>query len=234
MKNITKEARNGLKFTCLSPENVEEFDQLAGRVGACLEGGTDDIWYRGVFPEIWFWLAQRLLQDTKIPRKMKDHPEGKQYAEGDRKGQVIQVAAESDPQYVDRVAGEKGVLPTSFQPLVDEICGLVGPVKGIYGTTEELGDGEKLIAFDPARRTRQPRSIEPGKDDLEVAKSLLEQNKKQLKVTLAKLKDATGQEVVLADDSDPEAPAKNLRALGLAVKAYKRAMAEAAKNQLKA
>ena len=57
-------------------------------------------------------------------------------------------------------------------------------------------DGERLIVFDPTRRTRQPRSVEPGKDDLEVAKSLLEQNKKQLKVTLAKLKETTGQDVV--------------------------------------
>lgn len=233
MKLVTKEARNGLKFTCNSPETPAEFDQLAKREGACLESANDDIWYRGVFPEVWYWLATRLLQDHKLERKMKDHPEGKTYAEGDRKGQIIQVSAESDPQYVDRVAAGFGVDPVSFQPLVDEICAMVGPVKGIYGTTEELAEGEALIEFDPSRRVRQPRTNEPGKDDLEVAKTLLEQTKKQLKVSLAKIQEMIGTEVTLVDDSDPEAPAKNLRAVALGVKAFKRAAAEKAKNALK-
>ncbi len=234
MINVTKETRSGLKVTCPSPESPDEFDQLAKRKGACLESGNDDIWYRGVFPEFWYWMAIRVGQEYNIERPMEPNKAGRTYKEGDRKGQVIMEPVHSDPEFVDFVAAQQNVKAPVFQPLADEICNMVGPVTGVFGTDYSLPAGERLIAFDPSRRVRAERVNEPGKDDLEVAKGLLEQTKKQLKVSLGKITAVTGQEITLVDDSDPDAAAKNLRIVGLAIKAFKKATLELAKTGLKA
>lgn len=223
MKTLTQQARNGLIFTCPTPETTEEFDGLAGRVGASLVSACDLIWHYGVIPEIWYWLAVRLAQESGIERRMKKHPEGKTYQEVGRKGQVIQVPAESDAQYVDRVAAEQGVAPTSYQPIVDEICKMVGPVNAIYGTDVELIHGERLIDFDPSRLGSERRRNEPDPKDLEDAKGLVDQTKNNLKVSLAKIEYLTGTVVELVDESDPDHAGKNLQIVAVALKKYKKA-----------
>lgn len=233
MKAVTKEARNGLKVTCPEPESPAEFDKLAKVEGACLRSGNDDIWYRGVFPDFWYWLAIRVAQEFNIDRPMVPNKDGKTYKEGDRKGQVILVPEHSDPQFVDWVAAKQNVAAVTFQKFADEVCNLVGPVKSVFGTDAELAAGERLIAFDPARRERAVRVNEPGKDDLLTAQGLIEQTEKNLKISLGKIAALTGSPVTLVAKTEPDAAAKNLRIVALAVKAYKKAVMEQAKSGLK-
>jgi len=74
---------------------------------------------------------------------------------------------------------------------------------------------------------------EPGKDDLLTAQGLVEQTKENLKISLGKIESVTGQKVELVSDNEPEAAAKNLRIVALAVKAYKKAVMEAARGSVK-
>jgi DNA-binding response OmpR family regulator len=81
--------------------------------------------------------------------------------------------------------------------------------------------------------TESPRTCPPDPHDFEVAKGLLDQSKENLKVSLRRITAITGQEVTLVGANEPDAPAKNLRIVALAVKAFKKTVAEHAKRGLK-
>ena len=233
MQKTTKETREGLTVTVDVPTTYEEFDQLAKEQGACLRGGIADTLYRSVFPTFHYFMAAALCVEFKLTRPMVDNKDGKTYKEGDRKGQTIQVPEHSDPEFAKWVAARQGVAVPSFQPLANEVCGLVGPATNVYSTGFDLSDGEKLISFDPSKTERTIRSTEPGKDDLLTAQGLLGQPKKNLKISLEKISTVTGQVIELVGEGDPDYVAKNLRIVALAVKAYKKVVLEQAKNGLK-
>jgi hypothetical protein len=58
----------GYKLTFKGPSTVEEYDQKAGRVGACLEDAVDNTIYRSTLPEWQEEFAKKLEEHTKQPR----------------------------------------------------------------------------------------------------------------------------------------------------------------------
>lgn len=169
MKLVTKTARNGLKFTTMTPESVQEHDTLARRDGAALEGAINDTWYRGVFPDFWEAIAYILSRKYNVERRLKPHPQGKTYAEGDRKGQPIMVSDESDPELVDRIAALQSDDPKKWlrevvQPICDEVGANGWDYENADGTIEHV-----TIAYDPSERERKERVAKPGKFDTENA-----------------------------------------------------------------
>lgn len=66
-------------FPIRVPSTAEEFDQLAGRKGACLEEAIRNIVYRSVNHEFRAALCKKLEEHTGIPR------EGREVGEGDKK-----------------------------------------------------------------------------------------------------------------------------------------------------
>jgi len=192
MKKDTVEVRNGLKFTCDVPESAAEYDKLAPKgVGTCVSDAVDNIWYRSLLPRAWKGLAAKLLELHKIPLKTKPRNDGKK----DAKGNPIMVAAESPVQYVDRVAAEKKVDPTTFQSLVDQF---VAPT----------------LKFDLTVREAQPREAGAGKANLALARTYLADPKALARVT-KNIEKLTGTKVVLTGT-----PEENEKALALGIKAF--------------
>jgi hypothetical protein len=225
MKSDTKEVRNGIKFTVPVPENATEFDTLAGEVGAHMSEANDNIWYRGVLPDCWFWLAtalnvQHIKTHPELARKMKAHPDGKKHTEGEKKGQVIMVSGESDPQYVDRVAAELKVQPTSFQSLADEICNMVGPKTKVFGTDTNLADGERLISFDPKARARGSGPA-IAKGDIEVAKQLIALGPKGFGVALKNLEKELGRKIEVPAKDHPNHDAELVKAVAIGFRDFR-------------
>jgi hypothetical protein len=58
----------GFKLRFNGPATVEEYDQAAGRVGACLEDACDNTIYRGTLPEWQSAYAERLEEVSGIKR----------------------------------------------------------------------------------------------------------------------------------------------------------------------
>lgn len=181
MQNQTKEANNGLKFGPVSvPSTPEEFDQLAKRPGACMESANNDVWYRGVFPDIWYGLALRLNKEYGTSFEMKEGPAKKD-------GTPRQVRAKSDPQHVDFIAAQQGVAATTFQKFVDEI------IADGYDEVQPDGTSKHYnIAFDPSVRERTAGPAKPGKGDMELAAQFIAQGDEKLHVTLGKITQTTG------------------------------------------
>ena len=187
MKTITKQANNGLKLTVEVPETPSEFDTLAKREGACLDGGINDTLYRGVFPDFWDAMAAVLFAEHGVEHLMKDHPDGKK----NDKGEVLQVRSESNPKYVNRVAASLGVEPTSFQSIADKICSegwdeTTTDSKGVT-TTEHYE-----LRFDPSVRERATKVPSIGKQDMADAAKFIAQGSDGLSVTLSKIAAVTG------------------------------------------
>ena len=62
----------GLAIVVQVPSTAEEFDQLAGRVGACLDEGTKNVIYRSVNHDFRKALCERLAEETGIARATVD------------------------------------------------------------------------------------------------------------------------------------------------------------------
>jgi hypothetical protein len=181
MQKQTKEVNNGLKFGPVDvPTTPDEYDQLAKRSGAVVEDANDNIWYRGVLPNIWYGLAVRLNKEYGIQFAMKAGPPKKD-------GSPRQVRAQSDPQHVDMIAAQQGVSATTFQPFVDEVIR--------EGYDEVLPDGTTKhydIKFDPSTTEHVSGPAKPGKGDVDLAKLLIEKTT-DLGASLRKIEAVTGE-----------------------------------------
>jgi len=218
MKLTTWELQGGLKFALETPTTVEEYNGLAGTRPAdenstgipVLDDAINNTMYRGPFADVRFALAKALeVEYTDPPRGRKDHPQGKK----DENGAVIQVFDESEGKYIARVAATKGVAITSFQNLLDKI---------MADNAALPTDSKDKIKLDPSQRERRgPSSTEPGKLDTETATALIAQGNKKLRISLSKIVEKVPTvDVTLVGSDDPDAAAKNLRTVALAVKAY--------------
>ena len=217
MKLTNWELQGGLKFAIETPESVNDYNQLAGTRPAdanstgvaVLDDAIDNTMYRGPFADVRYALAIRLEAEyPDVPRNRKDKPGAKP----DVEGKIEQVFDESEGKYISRVAAVKGVAVTTFQSILDDI---------MSKNTALPADSKDKIKFDPSQRERRgPSSTEPGKGDIETAKALLGASAKKLRVAITRLAQAIGTPVELVDSSVPDADAKNLRTVAMAVKAY--------------
>jgi len=109
----------GLKVNLSVPSTVEEFDQNAKRVGACLDEAVNNCVYRGSLAEFRDKFCEALAESTGVERLTKDS--GKK----DESGQPILTYTETEGDYAKRVAAEKGVEITSFQSLADSVASAI-------------------------------------------------------------------------------------------------------------
>jgi len=91
------------------PDSVEEFDQLAGRQGACLEQAVLNIIYRSVLAQFRASFCEALEESTGIARETKDTGRTRkvktEHADGSvtEETEAVLVYSETEVEYVDRV-----------------------------------------------------------------------------------------------------------------------------------
>lgn len=206
-KTITVEVRNGLKFPFSVPSDIPTFNEDAkdrppdaNGLEPVLSDAIDNNLYRGGLPEVWDKLAKAVFEEYKVARITKPHPNKEKAAKGET------VDGETDPHYVDRVAGVVGVdLDTpeglkTFQKLVDAI----GTTK--LDLTQKKGEGKSLV----------------GKGDLDMAKAYMDAGHEKLNKALQKLSKMTGEPVpVLTGDASTDQ-----RNVALLIKAGRAAFAK--------
>lgn len=141
MKTAEYKTNTGLVFKHEVPSSVEEFDQNAKKAGACLEEATNNVVYRSSLAEFRASMCEKLEEKYKEPRKTK--VSGKNKA-----GEDIVVFAETENDYIERVAALQKVEVTSFQALADEVS--------------------KSISFDASATVRKGGPIKLGKFWLEL------------------------------------------------------------------
>ena len=124
MKNTTWELQGGLTFQLPTPETIDEYNSLAGvrpadpnETGiAVLDDAIENTMYRGPFADIRKAVALAVEKEySDIPRNRKPHPNAEKAAKNET------VFNESEGKYIARVAAEKGVDISSFQPVLDKI-----------------------------------------------------------------------------------------------------------------
>lgn len=182
----------GFELTINVPSSVEEFDQLAKRAGACLTEATANVLYRGTLAEFRDTFCEELEKETGIARLTK--VTGKSKA-----GEDIIAYAETEADYVKRVAAEKSVEVSSFADLANRVAA--------------------AITFDPSATERK------GGAPKKVAKlylNIVEEVEKAagpdgLVKVAAKLSSTLGRAVTV-DVSTPEALAKSREVLAVAIK----------------
>ena len=131
---ISKVNSLGLVLSYETPDSPEEFDQLAGREGACLAESTANVLYRCTLTTFRNLFCEQLAQETGIARLTKVTG-SKKNAEGEEEETLGW--DETEQEFVHRVCAEQGVEVKSYQPLADTI------------TASE--DGK----FDPKRQERK-------------------------------------------------------------------------------
>lgn len=183
----------GLNVTLSVPESVEEFDQNAKRSGACLDEATNNVVYRGSLAEFRDSFCEKLSEQSGVSRLTKSS--GKKDADGND----ILVYAESEAEYAKRVAAEKNVEVSTFQPLADEVAA--------------------SITFDAAARERKAPAPKKLPDwAKKVAEEFLAGTKSLPKFAAAYEK-LVGQRLVVADGSQED----KVKALATACVAFKSA-----------
>jgi len=139
------------------PENVQEFDRLAKKDGACLEQGILNIIYRSVLAQFRSLFCEQVEAQTQVARETKDtgrtrkvkteHPDGSVTEETES----VLVYSETEADYLDRVihtlAQRDGVAPDEvharFAELANSLAG--------------------KIPFDPSEKERAEGSAGPKK-----------------------------------------------------------------------
>ena len=142
------------------PSSVEEFDQLAKKVGACLNEAVKNVIYRGVLNTFRAKFVEAVEAETSIARKTK--PTGK--FEKDDAGKdtevPILVYAETEGDYFDRVLANPDAPRTleSFTDLANRIAA--------------------DLVFDPSESEKKPAGPKKlSKAVLDAAKTIIDAGK---------------------------------------------------------
>jgi hypothetical protein len=137
------------------PSSVEEYDQLAGRSGACLDDAINNVIYRGVLAVFRRNLASALEKETSFPIERKQKVNAKKEPQFDAQNQPILVLAETEGDYVGRLQAHLGLDDDAFK-------------SRFANTAATVATGLK---FDPKASERAPRT--PPKTYLEAARSVI-------------------------------------------------------------
>lgn len=168
-----------LQATVLTPESVDEFDQLGGKTGLCLASGIDNDWYRGGAADLRFFFCEEFEKqvtgefhgEAGLKRKLK--PSGKKKKNADGTEEEKTVFAEGEAEYVRRalpiLAGLRGVDEVKveeFQPIVDRLMRAYETKDGLsdaytldasQARLDSNGSPVLLIRIDPSERERAER-----------------------------------------------------------------------------
>ncbi len=207
----TKEYRClGLTAKISVPSDIAEFDKLAKKDGACFDEAVSNVVYRGVLNGIRDSFCEAVQNDTKIERKTKDT--GKK----DAKGQALFVYDESEGKYIDRVQAALGLddaaFAVKFQSVMDDSTN--------PAVTAEDGTVSYPNAFDPSQTERKSLPKKLAAVYTETATRVFS-NGNQQKIA-DRILSESGTKVTFVDEgdgSDASLRAKNIEALGWAIKA---------------
>lgn len=150
----------GLNFFITEPATPDEFDKLAGKVGACVEDANSNVNYRSTFPGVRAALCEELEALTGEPRKTRDKKNAKGEVVTDKDGKPVQTPAETEKAYYNRLlAGNYEVADRA--PLEESEAQAV--------LTKLQQDRPELFVMDPTpaeRSKKAPKEIESAADSL--------------------------------------------------------------------
>lgn len=202
----------GVKFSFDVPTTPEEFDALAGRAGACVEEANMNVIYRGVNAD--FRAEYLAALATKYNYERPKKQDGDKLNE-DKTPKLIN--ANSEGKDIDLIVAANSLTEAQQQEVADAVMASVGT------------DGKPLVYFDPAARERKPKADVIGKQDLELAVSILTGEEKQLKKMIKNIKAVAGVTVEITGDVEVDK-----LAVAKGIKAFRQAKAEEVKNALTA
>ena len=121
------------------PSSSEEYDEMAGEVGACLTSATDNAIYRGYLPKFREAFVTAVEAETGIARNFE--------TKETKAGKETKIY-EKDTTYMARVCAEQGCENSAFQHIADNVSeslqfSLVSS-RGKIGK-EWIGKAEELI-----------------------------------------------------------------------------------------
>lgn len=118
MKKVEYKTNTGVIFKHEVPDSVAEFDRNAKKEGACLEEATNNVVYRSSLAEFRAAMCEKLESLHGVERKTK--VSGKNKA-----GEDIVVFAETENDYIERVAAEKKLEASTLQSIGDEVAATI-------------------------------------------------------------------------------------------------------------
>jgi hypothetical protein len=132
----------GYKLRFNGPATVEEYDQAAGRTGACLEDACDNTIYRGTLPEWQAAWAKRLEEMTSTKRGVDQAATDRAKARSKKPEEVTDIP-EKVKAYDARVKAsmsdaDKNALNAAAQEVADGILIDPSPSKRVAGPDKAL------------------------------------------------------------------------------------------------
>jgi len=152
----------GLSFLLTEPESAEEFDKLAGSVGACVSEANSNVGYRSTSPAIRAALCVALAALTGEPRKSK----GKVNSKGEAvmvNGEQDTVPDETEKAYVNRLLSGQYLVADRAPLTKDEAQGVMNKLQA---------EKPELFVLDPStteRSKKAPKEIELAADQIVAA-----------------------------------------------------------------
>ena len=149
----------GYKLSFKGPNSVEDYDQKAGRVGACLEDACDNTIYRGTLPEWQDAFAAAVEEKLKVKRGI-DQAATDRAKSRAKDPSKIQDVAEKVKAFVQRVTAgmsevEKGELTALAQQIANNITVDPSPSKRARGPGKDLlAKADSLLTL-PADQLQQ-------------------------------------------------------------------------------
>jgi hypothetical protein len=132
----------GYKLSFNGPKSVEDYDQKAGRVGACLEDACDNTIYRGTLPEWQDAFAAAVEEKLKVKRGV-DNTATERAKSRAKDPSKIQDVPEKVKAFIQRVTAgmseqEKGELTVLAQSIANNIVVDPSPSKRARGPGKDL------------------------------------------------------------------------------------------------
>jgi hypothetical protein len=148
----------GVSYNLSVPETSEEYDQIAGKIGACVESANKNVIYRQSNAQFRAFYCDAVEEDTGIERQTKvvatkTHTD----EDGNETTEDVLGYAETEKKYLDRVYAEL--------ELDDEAA-----VMARFGGLVEQAQGE--VVFDPSEREPAAKTKKPRKAFLRVGEAI--------------------------------------------------------------
>jgi hypothetical protein len=142
----------GYKLRFNGPATVEEYDQAAGRVGACLEDACDNTIYRGTLPEWMRAFAVRLEEMTGTKRGTDAEATARAKARSKKPDDVKDVPEKVKAFHARVTASmsdaDKNALNAVAQEVADTIAIDPSPAKRVSGPDKQLlGKADSLLTL---------------------------------------------------------------------------------------
>lgn len=152
----------GVSYNLQVPETAEEYDSMAGKVGACVESANKNVIYRQCNAQFRAKFCELVEDETGIERATKvTGTKTTKDDDGNETTEEIIGYAETEKVYLDRVYAEEG--------LADE-----AQIVSRFGDLIE--QAQDATTFDPKEReAAAPRSKKPKKIHRDTAEAIAEQ-----------------------------------------------------------